>query len=369
MANVSGPKSIAMVMLLGAYTVVCAQEQQPSGATPPSAAATLTPLSQQAQSVPDPAQYPLPPPGNSCSNQPCLQSYTPPPLQPPTQFNWNAACGSLSTEGGLIGMVPGGQGAGAALGAAGVACKAGVAAGKDGPNGAAAETAKEVLTAGAEAAATQATGSELAGKIAGEGAGVVMDAGQDLAAQPGDSSFICAKVGQCPGADSGTTVGPGSQNVQTPPTDTSVQPSNDGGAPTPQPSPQLGLTPITAHAAQPQNFGRQSAGLDSADQVPNGSDAAAAAAAAYNSSQQTLIPAAFDSGTPTGKINLQITGLPIATAVTVPTQRSRSSSLASSSQGCDLWASCWTTDKATDMCKAYVATRGPAYKPTACPGM
>jgi len=35
----------------------------------------------------------------NCQTQNCLQSYTPPPPQPPTTFNWNAACGSLGWAG------------------------------------------------------------------------------------------------------------------------------------------------------------------------------------------------------------------------------------------------------------------------------
>ena len=175
--------------------------------------------SQPATSVSSLAQQPMPtdpnqiagPPDLCSTGGPCIKPYQPPPPQPTTTFNWDKACGSLTTEGALVSLVPGGQGFGAGLGAVGSACKVAVSAATDGLSAGAAQTGKELISTGADTIATQYTGSELVGRLAGQGTDAVMDAGQALAAAPGDASFNCAKVGQCASNDQQSSGAPSAQ--------------------------------------------------------------------------------------------------------------------------------------------------------------
>jgi hypothetical protein len=156
----------------------------------------------------------------NCQTQNCFQSYTPPPPQPPTTFNWNAACGSLGWMGTGLSAV-GAPEAGVPLGYASSACKVAFAGATNGVNGAAQQTGNEVLGTVVETAA----GGGLTGAGARTLAEGAMEAGQSLAAAPGYSSFNCAKLGQCPGANSGTGYASGSASPPPQPFQSSPQPA------------------------------------------------------------------------------------------------------------------------------------------------
>lgn len=266
------PKVFGLVVLLGTSGAVYSQQAPASDTTsqpsppPQPPPVSIYALPNTASQIPPNAGQPAPYPTDAS-----IQPYNPPPPQPNTPFNWDAACGSLSTLGGGVAIVaPPLAPEGTALAAVGAGCKAAVAAATGGADAAAGQAGKELINAGVGAATTQLTHSEVAGEVVSVGAEKVEDAGQALAAAPGDASFNCAKVGQCPGLDGGGAAAAGS----TPP------------APQPSSQPQVATQSLNQSVSSLEDDLGVSAPATVAQNYGNGLNAAAATNTGANNAPQ-----------------------------------------------------------------------------------
>jgi hypothetical protein len=110
----------------------------------------------------------------NCQTQNCFQSYTPPPPQPPTNFNWDAACGSLGWMGSGLSVV-GAPEFGVPLGYAGAACKVGAATVTGGVNAGSKAATAEGTGIIVGAMTEGATGSHFVGALAEKGASTLTE--------------------------------------------------------------------------------------------------------------------------------------------------------------------------------------------------
>lgn len=182
-------ESCVVAILSFAFGTVCAQQAptpdrapQPNPPTQPPSG-SIYPLPNAASQIPsDPGVL------SPCQSGPCLQTYVPPAPEPPTQFNWNNACGSLSTEGSLINLVPGGQELGVPLNAAGALCKIVSAGAAGGAAAATIQTVKEGTSAIVEGTVSAISGSEGLGTGAGMITDKILDSEPEPESTPGSSS-------------------------------------------------------------------------------------------------------------------------------------------------------------------------------------
>ncbi len=134
--------------------------------------------------MPDPAHYPLSPPENSCSNPPCLQSYTPPPPSPSATYD-TGLCKSLGNTAvgfGVVGAEPGA----AVFGAAAAMCNITGAAVNGGAKAMAQQTASEALI---KTCSLPFSSIPTIGALAEAGCGAAIDAIKE--AQDSDKESPC----------------------------------------------------------------------------------------------------------------------------------------------------------------------------------